>query len=123
MMKRPGQGRVHAVLYLFHVAQHEGELIEYLTELTQGPAKEYFRPKFFANTPDILPAFCRRRRPAFRIRLALAGTLSASTASTTATSLRERAIPDREEYSPPRNTSTRSGTGTAPATSSAMSRS
>ena len=53
------------------------ELIEYLTELTQGPAKEYFRPNFFTNTPDILPVFLQEGgRPAFRIRLALAGTLS-----------------------------------------------
>ena len=53
------------------------ELIEYLTELTQGPAKEYFRPNFFTNTPDILPVFLQQGgRPAFRIRLVLAATLS-----------------------------------------------
>ncbi len=53
------------------------ELMEYLTELTQGPAKEYFRPNFFTNTPDILPIFLQDGgRPAFRIRLVLAATLS-----------------------------------------------
>ncbi len=53
------------------------ELMEYLTELTQGPAKEYFRPNFFTNTPDILPVFLQQGgRPAFRIRLVLAATLS-----------------------------------------------
>ena len=53
------------------------ELIEYLTELTQGPEKEYFRPNFFTNTPDILPVFLQKGgRPAFRIRLVLAATLS-----------------------------------------------
>jgi len=52
-------------------------LIEYLTELTQGPEKEYFRPNFFTNTPDILPVFLQKGgRPAFRIRLMLAATLS-----------------------------------------------
>ncbi len=53
------------------------ELIEYLTELTRGPAREYFRPNFFTNTPDILPLFLQDGgRSAFRIRLVLAATLS-----------------------------------------------
>jgi len=55
----------------------KAELMEYLTELTQGPAKDYFRPNFFTNTPDILPIFLQDGgRPAFRIRLVLAATLS-----------------------------------------------
>ncbi|MBA3565003.1 MAG: DUF3416 domain-containing protein, partial [Gammaproteobacteria bacterium] len=29
------------------------ELIDYMTELTQTEAREYFRPNFFTNTPDI----------------------------------------------------------------------
>ncbi len=49
------------------------ELNEYLTELTQGPMKEYFRANFFANTPDILPEYLQHGgRPAFLIRAALA---------------------------------------------------
>jgi starch synthase (maltosyl-transferring) len=53
------------------------ELAEYLIELTRGPAREYFRPNFFTNTPDILPIFLQDGgRPAFRIRLVLAATLS-----------------------------------------------
>jgi starch synthase (maltosyl-transferring) len=48
-----------------------------MTELTQGLGKEYFRPNFFTNTPDILPVFLQQGgRPAFRIRLVLAATLS-----------------------------------------------
>jgi starch synthase (maltosyl-transferring) len=55
----------------------KAELTEYLTELTQGATKEYFRPNFFTNTPDILPFFLQQGgRPAFRIRLVLAATLS-----------------------------------------------
>ena len=55
----------------------KAELTEYLTELTRGPAREYFRPNFFTNTPDILPIFLQDGgRPAFRIRLVLAATLS-----------------------------------------------
>src|SRR5205823_1527701 len=55
----------------------KSELEEYLTELTQGPMKEYYRGNFFANTPDILPPILQLGgRPAFRMRLVLAATLS-----------------------------------------------
>ena len=55
------------------------ELREYLTELTATEVVEYFRPNFFANTPDILNEYLQRGgRPAFEARLILAGTLSAS---------------------------------------------
>jgi starch synthase (maltosyl-transferring) len=76
------------------------ELIEYLIELTQGPAKEYFRPNFFANTPDILPVYLQEGgRPAFRIRLALAGTLSPCYGIYNGFELCENTpIPGREEY-------------------------
>ena len=53
------------------------ELREYFTELTEGPAAEYFRGNLFANTPDILHEYLQHGgRPAFRIRLLLAATLS-----------------------------------------------
>lgn len=52
------------------------DLREYLEELTQTDAVEYFRGNFFANTPDILNAYLvNGGRPAFRIRLLLAATL------------------------------------------------
>ncbi|MGE0079945.1 MAG: alpha-1,4-glucan--maltose-1-phosphate maltosyltransferase [Thiohalomonadaceae bacterium] len=55
------------------------EITEYLTELTQGEAAEYFRPNFWPNTPDILPEYLQiGGRPAFMTRLVLAATLSAS---------------------------------------------
>ena len=78
----------------------KAELIEYLTELTEGPATEYFRPNFFTNTPDILPVFLQEGgRPAFRIRLVLAGTLSPAYGIYNGFELCEnRAIPGREEY-------------------------
>jgi starch synthase (maltosyl-transferring) len=78
----------------------KAELMEYLTELTQGPATEYFRPNFFTNTPDILPAFLREGgRPAFRIRLVLAGTLSPAYGIYNGFELCEnRAVPGSEEY-------------------------
>jgi starch synthase (maltosyl-transferring) len=55
------------------------ELREYLTELTQGPVREFFRPNFWPNTPDILPQSLQfGGRPAFVARLVLAATLTAS---------------------------------------------
>ncbi|HEU4682544.1 MAG TPA: alpha-1,4-glucan--maltose-1-phosphate maltosyltransferase [Gemmatimonadales bacterium] len=53
------------------------ELQEYLTELTTTEMAEYFRANFFVNTPDILHEYLQEGgRPAFRIRLFLAATLS-----------------------------------------------
>ena len=55
------------------------ELIEYLTELTQTQSREYFRPNFWPNTPDILTeALQFGGRPAFISRLVLAATLTAN---------------------------------------------
>jgi starch synthase (maltosyl-transferring) len=53
------------------------ELTEYLTELAKGAPRDFFRPHFFVNTPDINPDFLQSApRPAFLIRAALATTLS-----------------------------------------------
>lgn len=47
----------------------------YLEELTKTEMVEYYRPNFFANTPDILHEYLQEGgRPAFRIRLLLAAT-------------------------------------------------
>jgi len=55
------------------------ELIEYFTELTQGPGREYFRPNAWPNTPDILTEYLQfGARPAFIVRLVLAATLAAN---------------------------------------------
>lgn len=55
------------------------ELIGYITELVQTERREYFRPNFWPNTPDILPEHLQYGgRPAFMIRLILAATLSSS---------------------------------------------
>jgi len=78
----------------------KSELIEYLTELTGYPAREYFRPNFFTNTPDILPIFLQEGgRPAFRIRLILAATLSPVYGIYNGFELCENTpVPGREEY-------------------------
>ncbi|HSC70209.1 MAG TPA: alpha-1,4-glucan--maltose-1-phosphate maltosyltransferase, partial [Candidatus Methylomirabilis sp.] len=53
------------------------ELIDYFSELTQGEMAEYFRGNLFTNTPDILPPILQQGgRGAFKMRLALAATLS-----------------------------------------------
>ena len=55
------------------------ELTEYVSELAYSGEQEYFRPNFFANTPDILHAYLQHGgRPAFEARLVLASTLSPS---------------------------------------------
>jgi len=55
------------------------ELTEYLQELTGTELKEYFRPNFWPNTPDILPEILQTGgRPAFVSRLVLAATLSSN---------------------------------------------
>lgn len=55
------------------------ELTEYLTELTQGPGAEYFRPNFWPNTPDILTeALQFGGKPMFMTRLIMAATMTAN---------------------------------------------
>jgi starch synthase (maltosyl-transferring) len=55
------------------------ELRDYLVELTTTDVREYMRPNFFANTPDILHEYLQHGgRPAFEVRLVLAATLGAS---------------------------------------------
>ena len=55
------------------------ELADYLTELTQSEMREFFMPNFFTNTPDILTEYLQKGgRPAFKVRLVLAATLSPS---------------------------------------------
>ena len=56
---------------------HKQELIEYLEEITSPPVSAYFRGALWPNTPDILHAtLVKGGRPAFRMRLVLAATLS-----------------------------------------------
>src|SRR5665213_606388 len=53
------------------------EIIEYMARLTQTYSKDFLRPNFFANTPDILPRNLQEGgRPAFLQRFALAATLA-----------------------------------------------
>src|SRR6202046_3377827 len=57
----------------------KGETTDYLSELTQTPVREFFRPNQWPNTPDILTEFLQRGgRAVFGIRLLLAATLGAN---------------------------------------------
>ncbi len=77
------------------------EITDYLLELTTTEMREYFRPNFWPNTPDILPEFIQfGGRPAFVLRLMLAGTLCSNFGiygPAYELCVRE-ALPDREEY-------------------------
>ncbi|OGP60720.1 MAG: alpha-amlyase [Deltaproteobacteria bacterium RBG_13_52_11b] len=77
------------------------EFMEYLTELTQTEVREYFRPNFWPNTPDILPEHLQYGgRPAFMMRLVLAATLSSNYGiyGPAFEVCANEAIPEREEY-------------------------
>ncbi|MGE0703593.1 MAG: alpha-1,4-glucan--maltose-1-phosphate maltosyltransferase [Vicinamibacterales bacterium] len=78
----------------------KAELVDYLTELTATDVREYFRPNFFTNTPDILHAYLQEGGPpAFQARLLLAATLGASYGIYSGFELCEgRAVPGTEEY-------------------------
>jgi len=53
------------------------ELTDYLTEIGRPPIRDFFRPMFFTNTPDILPSLLvMLGRPAYLSRAFLAATLS-----------------------------------------------
>jgi starch synthase (maltosyl-transferring) len=57
----------------------KGEITDYLQELTRTPVKNFFRPNFWPNTPDILHEYLQTGgRAAFIVRLVLASMLSAS---------------------------------------------
>jgi starch synthase (maltosyl-transferring) len=76
------------------------ELQAYLTEITRYPEREYFRPNFFVNTPDINPYHLQGgERWMFMARLALAATLSGAYGLYNGFELLEHApLPGKEEY-------------------------
>jgi len=76
------------------------ELQAYLSEITRYPEREYFRPNFFCNTPDILPFHLQSGEPwMFKSRVALAATLSGNYGIYNGFELLEHEpIPGKEEY-------------------------
>lgn len=78
----------------------KAELTAYMKELTETKVKEYFRPHFFVNTPDINPFFLQQSgRSGFLIRAALATTLSGLWGMYSGFELCEaESLPGKEEY-------------------------
>jgi starch synthase (maltosyl-transferring) len=78
----------------------KAELSAYMAELTGYPEREFFRPNFFVNTPDILPYHLQSgERWMFKSRVALAATLSSNYGVYSGFELIEHEpIPGREEY-------------------------
>jgi starch synthase (maltosyl-transferring) len=76
------------------------EIEQYLNELVAYPERDFYRPNFFANTPDILPYHLQSGEPwMFKSRVALAGTLSSTYGIYNGFELLEHEpIPGREEY-------------------------
>jgi starch synthase (maltosyl-transferring) len=55
------------------------EFVQYLHELTRTERREYYRPNFWPNTPDILPVSLQyKNEAAFIARLVMAATLSSN---------------------------------------------
>ena len=87
--------------YTYFTWRHsKQEFIDYLGELTTTAPREFFRPHFFVNTPDINPPFLQTSgRAGFLIRAALAATLSGLWGVYAGFELCESAaLPGREEY-------------------------
>jgi starch synthase (maltosyl-transferring) len=79
----------------------KAELTDYVTELATTAPRDFFRPHFFVNTPDINPVFLQNSgRPGFLIRAALAATLSGLWGVYNGFELCEAtpAIPGKEDY-------------------------
>lgn len=77
------------------------EFIEYINELTKTELKEYMRPNFWPNTPDINPYHLQGANEAkFMQRYALAATLSSNIGiyGPVFEQMISEAIPGREEY-------------------------
>jgi len=92
--------------YTYFTWRHgKQEFIDYLTELTADTGgsdqpRDFYRPHFFVNTPDINPEFLQRSgRAGFQIRAALAATLSGLWGVYSGFELCEaQAVPGKEEY-------------------------
>ena len=76
------------------------ELEQYLNELTAYPERDFYRPNFFTNTPDILPYHLQGGEAwMFKSRVALAALLSGNYGIYNGFELLEHdPIPGREEY-------------------------
>lgn len=80
---------------------HKQEIMEYMVELTQSEMKEYYRPNFWPNTPDINPYHLQGANESMHlIRYALAATLCGNLGiyGPVFEYMVTEAIPGKEEY-------------------------
>lgn len=79
VMYRLAKGGFSQSYTYFTWRNSKSELQGYLEELVNNGPRDFFRPNFWPNTPDILPEFLQHGgRPAFVLRLVLAATLSSN---------------------------------------------
>lgn len=94
------QGFTQSYTY-FTWRNSKAELIEYVNELTKTNQKEFFRPNFWPNTPDINPyALQGANETTYLQKYFLAATLSSSTGiyGPVFEQMISEAIPGKEEY-------------------------
>ncbi len=80
---------------------HKQEIIDYMVELTQGEMREYYRPNFWPNTPDINPYHLQGAGEAMHmIRYALAALLCGNIGiyGPVFEYMVSQPLPNREEY-------------------------
>ena len=85
--------------FTWRVGKHE--MTEYVTELTQTEMREYYRPNFWPNTPDINPYHLQGANESMHlIRYALAATLSGNLGiyGPVFEYMVTDALPEKEEY-------------------------
>lgn len=99
MMKRLAKIGFQQSYTYFTWRETKTDLSDYVKELA-GPMGEYYRPNFFANTPDINPFYLQTSgRPGFVVRATLAATLSSSWGIYNGFELCEATpLPGKEEY-------------------------
>ncbi|RZJ31461.1 MAG: alpha-1,4-glucan--maltose-1-phosphate maltosyltransferase [Flavobacterium sp.] len=94
------QGFTQSYTY-FTWRNSKSELIEYVNELTQTSQKEFYRPNFWPNTPDINPYPLQSGNEAIHLqRYFLAATLSSSVGiyGPVYEYMKADALPGKEEY-------------------------
>ncbi|MHA7842536.1 MAG: alpha-1,4-glucan--maltose-1-phosphate maltosyltransferase [Winogradskyella sp.] len=100
MQQLAKQGYTQSYTY-FTWRNTKHELIEYITELTQSDQREYMRPNFWPNTPDINPYHLQGANESKYIqRYVLAATLSSNIGiyGPVFEQQIDEAIPGKEEY-------------------------
>jgi starch synthase (maltosyl-transferring) len=100
MMELAKQGFTQSYTY-FSWRSSKWELMDYVNELTKSTYREFFRPNFWPNTPDINPGHLQGGNEAMHmIRYFLAATLSSNTGiyGPVFEQMVSAALPGKEEY-------------------------